>query len=175
MATKCPLVKPVRNVRNRKSGIPLRGGRRSLSFTSRGSRPLEATGPSSRPTYKYPWDSWILGIFYIDLFSLSSPPFYPLNCSSFSSDSSASATYECYGVSNHSGTLHGGHYVAACRHPYNADAWHMYNDRSVSGQTLDRVITAEAYLLFFQRVSTWSLSDKNKGCFGQIIPRRNRA
>ena len=76
------------------------------------------------------------------------------NFSSFSSDSSVEpATYQCYGISNHSGTLHGGHYVASCRHPYNPDAWHHYNDRSVSGMTSDRVITPEAYLLFFQRVS----------------------
>ena len=82
------------------------------------------------------------------------------NFSSFSSDSSVEpATYQCYGISNHSGTLHGGHYVASCRHPYNPDAWHHYNDRSVSGMTSDRVITPEAYLLFFQRVSPkWNKS-----------------
>ena len=82
--------------------------------------------------------------------------FFNWYCSSFSSDPSVShsaATYQCYGISNHSGTLHGGHYIAACRHPYNQDAWHMYNDRSVSGMTSDRVITPEAYLLFFQKVS----------------------
>ncbi len=59
--------------------------------------------------------------------------------------------YECYGVSNHSGNLGGGHYTASCRHPYKEDAWHFYNDRCVSGITTDRVVSPEAYLLFFQR------------------------
>lgn len=61
------------------------------------------------------------------------------------------AVYECYGVSNHSGTLHGGHYTATCRHPYDHNNWHVYNDRCVSGTNADHVVSAEAYLLFFHK------------------------
>ena len=28
-------------------------------------------------------------------------------------------SYNLYAISNHSGTLHGGHYTAYCRHPFN--------------------------------------------------------
>lgn len=65
---------------------------------------------------------------------------------------SSRVIYDCYGISNHSGTLHGGHYTAYCRHPYKeVDNWHLYNDRCVSGTSPDHVITAEAYLIFFQK------------------------
>jgi len=72
---------------------------------------------------------------------------------------SSQAKYDLYGVSNHSGTLYGGHYTAACRHPrYPAfrgqrgkDTWHTYNDRMVSPSSKDNVISYEAYLLFFER------------------------
>ena len=68
--------------------------------------------------------------------------------------------YDCYAISNHSGTLHGGHYTAYCRHPFRGgtedeaateEAWHLYNDRAVSGTSPDRVVTGEAYLMFFER------------------------
>ena len=78
--------------------------------------------------------------------------------------------YECYAISNHSGTLNGGHYTAYCRHPFNhtekntslfncedeqtahaKDMWHLYNDRAVSQASSDNVITGDAYLLFFEK------------------------
>lgn len=69
--------------------------------------------------------------------------------------------YDCYAISNHSGTLHGGHYTAYCRHPFKGfdeegrsvglESWHLYNDRAVSGANPDHVVTGEAYLLFFER------------------------
>ena len=68
--------------------------------------------------------------------------------------------YDCYAISNHSGTMHGGHYTAYCRHPAFREeqdegecpeAWHLYNDRAVSSTSPDRVVTAEAYLMFFER------------------------
>ena len=65
--------------------------------------------------------------------------------------------YDCYAISNHSGTMHGGHYTAYCRHPFGEDeseAWHLYNDRAVSSTSPDRVVTAEAYLMFFERKDT---------------------
>lgn len=64
-------------------------------------------------------------------------------------------SYDLYGVSNHSGTLHGGHYTATCRHPAAKDSaaagWSVYNDRATSGTSPTSVISYEAYLLFFER------------------------
>jgi len=37
--------------------------------------------------------------------------------------------YDLYAISNHSGTLSGGHYTAYCRHPQKTQNWHLYNDR----------------------------------------------
>lgn len=96
------------------------------------------------------------GSYRAKLASIVNVPVNHLDLSLFSSRSVEStenkAVYECYGVSNHSGTLHGGHYTAACRHPYDQYKWHNYNDRSVSGTNQDHVISAEAYLLFFQKI-----------------------
>ena len=35
--------------------------------------------------------------------------------------------YTLYGVSNHMGGTHGGHYTAFCKHP-DSTKWHCYND-----------------------------------------------
>ena len=72
---------------------------------------------------------------------------------------SAKAHYDLYGVSNHSGTLHGGHYTAYCRHPTRQQNWHLYNDRAVSGTSKGNVISYEAYLLFFERQDKEPVSD----------------
>ncbi|CAF3432687.1 unnamed protein product [Rotaria socialis] len=39
-------------------------------------------------------------------------------------------TYNLFGISNHSGTVYSGHYVAQCKHPFTHD-WHEFNDSSV--------------------------------------------
>ena len=80
--------------------------------------------------------------------------------------------YDCYAISNHSGTLNGGHYTAYCRHPFDRgnindplmndeqyeqdsrnreETWHLYNDRAVSQSNSDNVISGDAYLLFFEK------------------------
>ena len=74
-----------------------------------------------------------------------------INFSSYSKSASGSADFDLFAVSNHSGTLHGGHYTASCRHPYKEDSWNSYNDRSVSGSSKNSVISYEAYLLFFEK------------------------
>ena len=78
--------------------------------------------------------------------------------------SSGNVLYDCYAISNHSGTLSGGHYTAYCHHPFNEDlgnkdddleswnnSWHLYNDRAVSKTNGDNVISGDAYLLFFEK------------------------
>ena len=48
------------------------------------------------------------------------------------SDSPGRASYSCYAVSNHSGTLYSGHYTAYAKHSKTGN-WHFYNDsRSLS-------------------------------------------
>ncbi|XP_047542359.1 ubiquitin carboxyl-terminal hydrolase 10-like [Vanessa atalanta] len=61
------------------------------------------------------------------------------------------ATYNLYAVSNHSGTTYSGHYTAYCKHPYNGD-WHEYNDSRVSTISARDVVSAEAYVLFYELV-----------------------
>lgn len=61
----------------------------------------------------------------------------------------AAATYNLYAVSNHSGTTYSGHYTAYCKHPYTGD-WHEYNDSRVSSISPRSVVSAEAYVLFYE-------------------------
>lgn len=60
-------------------------------------------------------------------------------------------TYRLIGVSYHSGTTYSGHYVAACRHPFNQQ-WHDFNDSSVYRiQDPSRIVSPDAYVLFYER------------------------
>lgn len=62
----------------------------------------------------------------------------------------AGATYRCVAVSNHSGSLGGGHYTADC---LNADtgAWYHFNDSHVSRTGEASLSQTAAYLLFYVR------------------------
>lgn len=59
--------------------------------------------------------------------------------------------YNLYGVSNHSGGVHSGHYTANCKHPYSGE-WNVFNDTRVSPTSASRAVSSEAYLLFYERV-----------------------
>ncbi|XP_041971204.1 ubiquitin carboxyl-terminal hydrolase 17-like [Aricia agestis] len=74
------------------------------------------------------------------LTGLDMSPYAANNCS---------ATYNLYAVSNHSGTTYSGHYTAYCKHPYTGD-WHEYNDSRVSPINSRDVVSAEAYVLFYE-------------------------
>jgi ubiquitin C-terminal hydrolase len=56
--------------------------------------------------------------------------------------------YRCVAVSNHSGSLGGGHYTA---HALNCDdnSWYLFNDSRVSKASSGHISGADAYLLFF--------------------------
>lgn len=59
--------------------------------------------------------------------------------------------YDLYAVSNHGGGTGGGHYWAYAR---NADNnWYKYNDHTVSTLSVDKVVSPEAYCLFYRRKS----------------------
>ncbi|XP_046463041.1 ubiquitin carboxyl-terminal hydrolase 2-like isoform X2 [Daphnia pulex] len=78
----------------------------------------------------------------LDLSAYTSPGIKPSPCS-----------YQLYGVINHSGSAYSGHYTASCRHPFSAN-WHEYNDSRISNLTAQRVVSSEAYLLFYELEST---------------------
>ena len=60
----------------------------------------------------------------------------------------SSYNYELYGISNHGGGSGGGHYWAYCRN--NDSKWYKYNDNIVSHLNPDKVVSPEAYCLFYK-------------------------
>lgn len=67
-----------------------------------------------------------------------------------------SLTYDLYAVSNHFGSLNGGHYTAYCKNPiYNK--WFDFDDTNVSKLDSSRVVTKAAYVLFYKRrqIAAW--------------------
>ena len=58
--------------------------------------------------------------------------------------------YDLIGVSNHFGSLNGGHYTANCKNP-ESGKWYNYNDSSVSGISNSQVVTPAAYILFYRK------------------------
>ncbi|XP_034244718.1 ubiquitin carboxyl-terminal hydrolase 8 isoform X2 [Thrips palmi] len=57
--------------------------------------------------------------------------------------------YDLCGVSNHYGTLEGGHYTAYCK---NGNKWYKYDDQDVSEISREDVRSANAYILFYAAV-----------------------
>ena len=58
--------------------------------------------------------------------------------------------YDLCGVSNHFGSLNGGHYTASCRNAATG-VWHYFNDSNVGPCGRDRIITNAAYLLWYRK------------------------
>eukprot|EP01035_Chromulina_nebulosa_P017964 gene17964-23594_t len=67
-------------------------------------------------------------------------------------DPEASPIYDLFAVSNHSGSLQGGHYTAYCCNNDNGK-WYEFNDSSVSEVSEDRIVSSLAYVLFYKRRS----------------------
>ncbi|KAI7872098.1 hypothetical protein BDF14DRAFT_1756361 [Spinellus fusiger] len=59
-------------------------------------------------------------------------------------------TYDLYGISNHYGSLTGGHYTACVRDGYR-DQWHYFDDTRFSVCGEDKVNSRAAYNLFYVR------------------------
>ena len=87
-------------------------------------------------------------------------------------------TYFLYGISCHSGGLHGGHYVAYCCYK---GIWRCFNDSMVSTVSWDYVRRQEAYILFYtdcldihseSRIHQFETSKplSNEGLFDDDIP-----
>jgi hypothetical protein len=57
--------------------------------------------------------------------------------------------YDLYAVTNHFGSLNGGHYTAYGKN-INGE-WYNFNDSSVSNASRERIQSSAAYLLFYRR------------------------
>jgi len=67
--------------------------------------------------------------------------------------------YDLYAVSNHFGTMGGGHYTAHCRHR-NDNRWFRYDDSSVSEASAADIVSRAAYVLFYRRKDVpWPVFD----------------
>ena len=71
-----------------------------------------------------------------------------------SSSADSNASYDLYAVSNHFGSMAGGHYTAACRVglPDGREQWYNFNDTAVAKLSPAGVVSACAYILFYVRV-----------------------
>ena len=58
--------------------------------------------------------------------------------------------YNLYAVSNHSGTMDGGHYTAICKHS-TINKWFKYDDSDVS-VLRDSIVSPLSYILFYSKV-----------------------
>lgn len=58
--------------------------------------------------------------------------------------------YDCYGVSNHYGSMGFGHYTAYCKNPL-TNMWYDFDDSRVSKVEGKDVCTNAAYNLFYRR------------------------
>ncbi|XP_003747554.2 ubiquitin carboxyl-terminal hydrolase 2 [Galendromus occidentalis] len=78
-------------------------------------------------------------------------PLRNLDISAFMSNGGDShfCKYNLIGVSNHSGSTHSGHYTATCLNPINRQ-WYSCNDARVSEVGESRVVSSEAYVLFYE-------------------------
>ena len=63
---------------------------------------------------------------------------------------SKNTKYDLVAVSNHFGSLHGGHYTATTRN-WTDNRWTDRNDSQVSNLSADSHDTRAAYILFYER------------------------
>jgi len=65
-------------------------------------------------------------------------------------DSASPILYDLYGISNHMGSLNGGHYTAYCKNSMDGE-WYEFNDSQVTVVSASELCTSNAYLLFYRR------------------------
>ena len=61
--------------------------------------------------------------------------------------------YDLYAVSNHFGSLNGGHYTAFAKNPI-YQRWFEFDDSDVSKHDPAKSVTKAAYVLFYKRRTT---------------------
>lgn len=78
-------------------------------------------------------------------------PIDSINLSDYTTDYERKGChYQVYGIVNHTGGLHGGHYYSYVRHTDNQ--WYCFNDQSVSRCSEDTLCSSSAYCLFLRRL-----------------------
>ena len=83
-------------------------------------------------------------------------PHYNLDLASFVTDKDflnklgIEQKYDLYGLINHTGTLHFGHYVSIVKNP-NDSKWYKYDDSFRTPITEDQIRKEDAYILFYMR------------------------
>lgn len=71
-------------------------------------------------------------------------------CNQLAANGKQGTTYSLYAVSNHVGSLHGGHYTAFCKNPISQE-WNLFDDRHVVKVTNQKnIIGSAAYVLFYK-------------------------
>lgn len=82
-----------------------------------------------------------------------SPDRDPENCAMLK-DSKKQCVYDLIGVAHHSGSLHGGHYVAHCDtnggNKGKSPSWMCFNDARVSPTSSSAIMGPSAYVLFYR-------------------------
>lgn len=84
------------------------------------------------------------------------------------SSSVEETTFNLYGVVCHHGTMQGGHYTAYCKNPVD-NCWYLFDDTKVIPVLEEAVVTADAYLLFYQKSSLGSCQ-AGAGTAGKVNP-----
>ncbi|KAH6772992.1 ubiquitin-specific protease 8 [Perilla frutescens var. frutescens] len=79
-------------------------------------------------------------------------PIHDLDLSTYIAQKGEQSSYRymLYAISNHYGSMGGGHYTAFVHH--GGDRWYDFDDSHVSPISEDRIKTSAAYVLFYRRV-----------------------
>ena len=75
-------------------------------------------------------------------------PLNRLDMRDFAQGPTADQIYDLYAVSNHYGTMEGGHYTAYAKNPITR-SWHKFDDHEVSALSPGDVRSSAAYILFY--------------------------
>ncbi len=78
-------------------------------------------------------------------------PFENLDLAGFSLGYGANKNkYKLRSISNHIGSLNGGHYFSYCLHPNN-NKWYLFNDKIVKEIDTSNLVSDKAYCLFYEK------------------------
>ena len=77
-------------------------------------------------------------------------PIENLDLTKFLPNQNEKYIYDLFAVANHVGGLHGGHYFAYCKNYKNGE-WYEFNDSHVDKIDKDKIVTENAYVLFYSR------------------------
>ncbi|XP_048242717.1 ubiquitin carboxyl-terminal hydrolase 8-like [Haliotis rufescens] len=78
-------------------------------------------------------------------------PVGDLDMREYVSDPKSTTKYNLYGISNHYGTMEGGHYTAYCRNPC-TKKWYKYDDHEVYEMSSSNVKTSAAFVLYYTSI-----------------------